>query len=75
MALQMDYNFNDYRPNDKILKVFPFNSTKKKMTTIWKKSNKKYNVYVKGAIDFMLDDCTHYIGNDGHDFAVDEEYK
>ena len=37
MALKMGFNFTKYRPDkEKILKVWPFNSTKKRMSTIYK---------------------------------------
>ncbi|AGB41078.1 sarco/endoplasmic reticulum calcium-translocating P-type ATPase [Halobacteroides halobius DSM 5150] len=38
----------------------PFNSTRKRMSVIAKQRN-KYQLYIKGAPDVLIDRCTHYL--------------
>lgn len=35
------------------------------MTTIWEVDQSTSRVFCKGAADFILDNCTHYIDADG----------
>lgn len=43
----------------------PFDSTRKMMSTIHKKSDGKYVQYTKGAPDVLLDKCTHILTGEG----------
>lgn len=45
--------------------VFAFNSLKKRSTAIIKRQDGSVRVYVKGATEWVLKDCTHYQTEDG----------
>jgi Ca2+-transporting ATPase len=48
----------------KLLKVFPFSSLKKRMSTIVRLDDGKFRLYVKGAPEFLLPLCTSELVND-----------
>lgn len=52
--------FFNIKSNYKIIKENEFNSTRKMMSVICEKDNSKF-VFAKGAIDFILPKCSHYL--------------
>jgi Ca2+-transporting ATPase len=60
MALKYGYNFKTLRNKDNMLKIFPFSSEAKKMTTIYKYDKKIY-VCTKGAPEYLMQNCTQFI--------------
>ena len=60
MAWNLGYNFKELRNKDNIIKVFPFSSETKCMTTVSKEKGKFY-AFTKGAPDFVLKRCTQFI--------------
>lgn len=66
MAFKFGYDFRIIRDKDKskILKVLPFSSERKKMTTIYE-DGKQILSFTKGAPDFLIDRCTKYINKSG----------
>ncbi len=72
MAEAMGYKYEDYRNSSKEVLVAPFNSKRKRMTTVYKTSDMgKYVVYVKGAPDILLPYCTKIIGKGGEVSELD----
>jgi Ca2+-transporting ATPase len=65
--------YEDLRHDANIVKVYPFASKRKTMTTITQiKENSapsttqsEYRVHVKGASEIVLESCKHYINNKG----------
>jgi magnesium-transporting ATPase (P-type) len=41
-------------------KIFAFNSSKKRSTTVWHRPDGSVRVFCKGAPEWLLKDCTHY---------------
>lgn len=64
MAYKMGFNYKQHRNKEDIIKIFPFSSMVKSMTTIGKIDGQVYT-FVKGAPDFMINDCTHYVNEKG----------
>jgi calcium-translocating P-type ATPase len=46
-------------------KVFAFNSSKKRSTTIVHKKDGSVTLYCKGASEWVIQDCTHYLNPEG----------
>lgn len=64
LAFEFDYNYKNYRPSDKILKIIPFSSERKRMTSVYK-SNNSIRVFSKGAPDVLIDMCTRFVNRNG----------
>ena len=59
-------SYEDVRNNQKILKMFPFNSDTKKMTVAVEIEHEKVvRIYTKGASENIVDGCLTVIGPDG----------
>ncbi|CAD8122135.1 unnamed protein product [Paramecium sonneborni] len=70
------YNFNQYRPSDKVLRQIPFNSKRKKMSTAVLNQKTQYiRVYTKGASEIVLGQCVKYIGNNGVESPLDPQLR
>ena len=67
----MGYKYKEHRKYDDLVRVFPFSSAKKNMMTIAKIDGNTYT-FMKGAPDFNIDQCSHYIGNGGIKKPVDD---
>lgn len=66
LAYDFDYNYKSYRPSDNIIKVIPFSSDRKRMTSVYKVGEKSMlRVYSKGAPDVMIDFCKKFINRNG----------
>lgn len=64
LAYEFDYNYKKYRPSDNILKVIPFSSARKRMTSVYQ-SEKSVRVFSKGAPDILIDMCKRYVNKNG----------
>lgn len=65
MAYNFGFNYNKYRPTEKIKKLFPFSSTTKKMTVVYQLDDDLIRVFSKGAPDVLLERCSEYINENG----------
>ncbi|KAL4486593.1 hypothetical protein ABPG73_003897 [Tetrahymena malaccensis] len=77
LAYQFDVDYRNYRPSDNIIKVIPFSSDRKRMTTVYqpKEGNKNIlRVYTKGAPDIILDFCKKYINRNGQVESINEDF-
>ncbi|ESN96191.1 hypothetical protein HELRODRAFT_107353 [Helobdella robusta] len=67
-VLDMGLNYETYRaevPEDKIYKVYTFNSVRKSMSTVIKNGANGYRLFTKGASEIVMKKCTHILGVDG----------
>lgn len=65
LAFKLGYNYKEYRKKDDIIKVFPFSSKIKSMSSIINVDDRPYT-FTKGAPDFVLQSCTHYLDKNGN---------
>ena len=65
-------DYKQIRKENPIEVLHEFNSTRKRMSTVTC-SNDCWRVYVKGAPDYVLQRCTHYLNEDGSIHDLDEE--
>lgn len=65
VAYRMGYDYEKFRNRDRIKKIFPFSSAKKKMATVYEDERGKMYLFVKGAPDFTIPACSHFINEDG----------
>ena len=74
MVENMDYHCEEFRIKDNELLVVPFNSKRKRMTTVVKGLDQdKLKVYVKGAPELLLQNCTRIISKEGKIIYLREE--
>jgi Ca2+ transporting ATPase len=73
MAFKFGYDFRKIRNKEKNIRVFPFSSDRKRMTTVYK-DNKNIYSFTKGAPDFMIDKCTRFIAKDGSTTKINAEF-
>ena len=71
---QMGVDYNKLRTLDNILEIVPFSSSRKKMLTLYKKSDGSTWLYSKGAPEIILEDCAFY-RSDGKTFRVEKDWK
>ncbi len=74
MAYNLGYNYKELRNKDNIVKIFPFSSETKCMTTVSKEKGKFY-AFTKGAPDFVLKRCAFYLNAAGVATTITEAYK
>ncbi|CAB3406611.1 unnamed protein product [Caenorhabditis bovis] len=67
-VLDAGKNYEDIRkeyPEEKLYKVYTFNSSRKSMMTVLDLGDNKFRVYAKGASEIILSRCTHIFGKNG----------
>lgn len=74
VAYRVDYDYEKFRNRDRIKKIFPFSSEKKKMATVYEDEKGKLYLFVKGAPDFMLPSCTHFVNRDAGISKINQEF-
>jgi len=74
VAYKMGYDYEKFRNRDRIRKIFPFSSEKKKMATVYEDEKGKLYLFVKGAPDFMIPACTSFVNRDGGISKINQEY-
>lgn len=74
MALRLGFNYKEYRNKENIVKVFPFSSKIKSMSTVSKHDGGLYT-FSKGAPDFVIKTCSHYINKDNKKTPINDEFK
>ena len=70
----MGYDYEKFRNRDRIKKIFPFSSEKKKMATVYADEKGTNYVFVKGAPDFLLEHCTRYINKNGTVSKINSDF-
>lgn len=73
MSLNLGFDYKKYRIKDDIKFSIPFNSARKKMTTVYKYPNKdRWVLFSKGAPEFLLPNCKYIIKEDGRMESLNE---
>lgn len=70
----MGYDYEKFRNRDRIKKIFPFSSEKKKMATVYEDEKGKLYAFVKGAPDFMRPVCSHFVDKESKVTKITEEF-
>lgn len=72
---RLDYARSSIANDYEHIKEFPFDSTIKRMSAIYKKNNTgEVNVYTKGAVERILGICTHWLGHSDNEKEYDANY-
>lgn len=59
---RQEKSYDDIKQNCKLIKMYPFNSTTKKMTVVVElEHNKMVRIYTKGASENIIEDCDRVI--------------
>ncbi|XP_051932239.1 plasma membrane calcium-transporting ATPase 1-like isoform X3 [Hippocampus zosterae] len=67
LDLKRDYQpIRDEVPEEKMYKVYTFNSSRKSMSTVIRNSSGGFRMYSKGASEIILRKCSRILGSDGH---------
>ncbi|XP_075951969.1 plasma membrane calcium-transporting ATPase 2-like isoform X3 [Anarhichas minor] len=67
LALKRDYQpIRDEIPEEKLYKVYTFNSSRKSMSTVLKNADGGYRMYSKGASEIVLRKCCRVLDAQGH---------
>ncbi len=78
---KLGYEYTEVRKNIVVEKMWPFSSTKKRMSTVMARGNNgRHVLYTKGASEMILDICNRILDDNGHpvtltkEIAVSSEY-
>lgn len=71
---QMGVNWTKLRTLDNVLEIVPFSSSRKKMVTLYKKADGSIWLYVKGAPEIVLGDCSFH-RTDGKTFRIEKDWR
>lgn len=74
-AKQLGGDYVRQRRDAEVVKVYPFSSRTKTMTTVLAKRKNCYCVHVKGASEIVLRSCTRYLGADGQPLPLDDQVR
>jgi Ca2+-transporting ATPase len=74
MAFKNGLNFQEIRAKFPVVLLHDFNSTRKRMSTIVKYQN-SYRIYSKGAPDYLLPMCSHYLTEEGEICEFDNDIR
>ncbi|KAK2646232.1 hypothetical protein Ddye_021427 [Dipteronia dyeriana] len=72
-GIQLGMNFEAARSESSIIRVFPFNSEKKRGGVAVKLPNSEVHIHWKGAAEIVLASCVKYIDTNDQLVAMDEE--
>jgi magnesium-transporting ATPase (P-type) len=75
VAYRMGYDYSKFRNRDRIKKIFPFSSEKKKMATVYEDEKGKLYAFVKGAPDFMWPVCSQFINRESKVTKITEDFE
>jgi Ca2+ transporting ATPase len=74
LAFRLGYDYKKVRNKDRIIVSYPFSSARKKMTTIYRADDGVY-VFCKGAPEFVVPFCSHYINAEGLVCEADDKWR
>ena len=76
LAHKLGFNYRDVRKSfaNNTIKVIPFSSETKSMSTVVRDKGKVV-AYCKGAPDFVLKNCSHYLDASGNAVRITDAYK
>ncbi|KAI9244630.1 PMCA-type calcium-translocating P-type ATPase, partial [Sporodiniella umbellata] len=81
MAKGLGSNYEDVRHDANVVKVYPFASKRKTMTTVTEtkensartSTQSDYRIHVKGASEIVLESCKTYLNKQGEPVKLDKE--
>ena len=74
LITKWNMEYKEIREQNPIVVLHEFSSARKKMSTIIAK-NGQHRIYAKGAPDFVLRTCTHYIDAQGRRQEISQEWR
>ncbi|KAL4483880.1 hypothetical protein ABPG72_013886 [Tetrahymena utriculariae] len=76
LAMDLNVSYTDYRPSDNIIKIIPFSSARKRMSTVYipKDNTNVVRVYSKGGPEIMLQYCNRYMTKNGQVEQIDQSF-
>ena len=74
LAFRLGYDYKKIRNKDNIMVSYPFSSARKKMTTIYQADDGIY-VFCKGAPEFIVPNCSHYVNVEGDVVEADDKWR
>ncbi|KAG8654819.1 calcium-transporting ATPase 1 [Manihot esculenta] len=72
LGMLLGGNFQEERKKSNIVKVEPFNSTKKRMSVVLQLANGSFRAHCKGASEIILAACDKFIDTNGEVVPLDE---
>jgi Ca2+ transporting ATPase len=75
LANKFDCDYQNYRDSDNNLRIVPFSSKRKMMSTVWKDEKNNTYIYCKGASEMILEKVTKVMTADGQEKPLDENGK
>jgi len=77
-VIDLGQNYETYRaevPEEKIHKVYTFNSVRKSMSTVIRRTGRGFTLFSKGASEIVLKKCNWILGQDGkaHKFTSHDQ--
>lgn len=75
MAYKLGYDFQTIRKQITTIDAVPFSSSRKRSSSICKLDDGKVVIFSKGAPDFLLPSCTHYLDKNGDFRLIDADFK
>ncbi|KAL3691034.1 hypothetical protein R1sor_004685 [Riccia sorocarpa] len=73
LGVALGGNFREVRSDVDIIKVNPFNSTRKKMGVLLRGADGNHRAHWKGASEIVLDICDRYLDEEGNEEPLDDD--
>ncbi|MCU0431537.1 MAG: cation-transporting P-type ATPase [Cytophagaceae bacterium] len=73
LAMKAGYSLEAIDQEYSLLKIFPFDSTRKRISVL-RKHHQKHILFVKGSVESILEVCSHY-QDQQHTFPMQDAYK
>ena len=73
-GFKIGVDYNKVRQIDRVLKMIPFSSDRKKMMTLYQREDGSKFLYVKGAPEAILKECAFY-KQDGKSFRIENSWR
>lgn len=71
--LQCGINSVEFKKKHKIIHIEPFNSERKRMSTIIEKADGKHRLYIKGASEYIVECCNQILDLDKNEVKPQDE--
>jgi len=65
LAAKFGFDYTQWRNSDNVVRIIPFSSKRKRMSTCWKIDENRVRVYIKGATEVMLEKAMRLLQKDG----------
>lgn len=75
LCLKMGVDYKKFRPSPKLVRIIPFSSKSKRMTTVYEYVPGKFRIYSKGASEIMLQICNNVLIKENEIVQLTQEDK